>query len=86
LAAQPKGKGVPHARLQLGYFSIEENAEALKDELASKGFAAAVEERMRPDKSGEEAKRWIVTVESGAELAKTIQKLKDAGYEAYTIE
>jgi cell division protein FtsN len=84
--AQPKGKGVPHSRLQLGYFSVEENAQALKDELTSKGFAAAVEERLRPDKSGGEVKRWIVSVESGTDLAKTIQKLKDAGYEAYTIE
>jgi cell division septation protein DedD len=80
------GKAAPGKRLQLGYFSVGENAEALKDELASKGFAAAVEERLRPDKSGGEVKRWIVTVESGADLAKTIQKLKDAGYEAYTIE
>jgi hypothetical protein len=83
---KPKGKGLSHARLQLGYFSVEENAEALKDELSSKGFAAAIEERPRPDKTGGEAKRWIVTVESGADLAKTIQKLKDSGYEAYTIE
>jgi cell division septation protein DedD len=85
-AAQPKGKGAPRARLQLGYFSVEENAESLKDELSSKGFAATVEERLRSDKSGPEAKRWIVTVDSGADIAKTIQKLKDAGYEAYTIE
>jgi cell division protein FtsN len=77
---------VPHARLQLGYFSIEENAQALKDELASKGFAATIEERLRPDKSGPDAKRWIVTVDSGTDIAKTIQKLKDTGYEAYTIE
>lgn len=84
--AQPKGKGAPCARLQLGYFSVEENAQALKDELSSKGFAAMVEERPRSDKSGPEAKRWIVTVDPGADIAKTIQKLKDSGYEAYSIE
>lgn len=73
-------------RLQLGYFSVEDNAEALRAELAAKGFAAAIEEQTKQDKSGAAAKRWIVTVAPGSDLAKTMQRLKDSGYEAYVIE
>lgn len=81
-----KGKGAPHPRLQLGYFSVEENAEALKDELSSKGFAATVEEKLRGAKGGGQEKRWVVTVEPGSDAAKTVQKLKDSGYEAYVSD
>ena len=81
-ASNDRGK-----RLQVGYFSVEDNAHTLKDELATKGFAAAVEVRARAASSGKaEEKRWIVTVEAGKDMAKTMQALKDAGYEAYSIE
>ena len=73
-------------RLQVGYFSVEENARALKDELASKGFAATIEARARATGAGKaEERRWIVTVDA-KDMAKTRQSLKDAGYEAYVID
>jgi hypothetical protein len=74
-------------RLQVGYFSLEENAQALKDELSAKHFAATVETRSRATGSGKaEEKRWIVVVEGGKDIAKTILSLKDAGYESYIID
>jgi cell division septation protein DedD len=74
-------------RLQVGYFSREDNAQALKEELGSKGFAAVIEPRMRAVGAGKaEEKRWIVVVEGGKDIAKTLQSLKDAGYESYMIE
>lgn len=88
-ATTPPGTTAPQRarRLQVGYFSMEDNARTLKDELASKGFAAAVEVRVRAATSGKaEEKRWIVTVEAGKDMAKTMQALKDAGYEAYIID
>jgi hypothetical protein len=74
-------------RLQLGYFSIEENAQALRDELLARHFAASIEQRTRTAGSGKgEQRRWIVLVEAGKDLSKTAQALKDAGYEAYQVE
>jgi hypothetical protein len=81
-------------RLQVGYFSLEDNAQALKDELASKGFAAVIEARSpgiearsRSGGAGKsDEKRWIVVVDGGASIQKTMQALKDAGYESYSIE
>jgi hypothetical protein len=74
-------------RLQIGYFSVEDNAQSLKDELSSKGFSPTIEERLRAAKAGEApVKRWVVTVDAGADMPKTMQRLKDAGYEAYVID
>ncbi len=88
--AAPQAASLPSARgkrLQVGYFSKEDNAQALKEELASKGFTALVETRMRAAGAGKaEEKRWIVAVEGGKDIAKTQQSLKDAGYESYIIE
>lgn len=80
VSAEAKGR-----RLQVGYFSLEENAKALRDELGSKRFKASIEPRTRAGKTGEE-KRWIVVVDAGSDLARTMQTLKDAGYESYVIE
>lgn len=81
--------GTPSAksgrRLQVGYFSVEANAEALKDELLSKRFDASVEARTRSTAQGAE-KRWIVVVDGGKDLQKTMQALKDSGYESYLID
>jgi cell division septation protein DedD len=89
-AASPAQASAPAARgkrLQVGYFSREDNAQALKDELSSKGFAPLVEPRMRAAGAGKgEEKRWIVAVDGGKDIAKTMQSLKDAGYESYIIE
>lgn len=77
----------PAKRLQVGYFSVEDNAKALAAELIAKGYSAKVEARMRPGKAGEaEVKRWIVAVDGGKDIAKTMKALKDSGYESYVIE
>jgi hypothetical protein len=74
-------------RLQVGFFSREDNAQALKAELSSKGFAAAIETRTRAAGSGKaEEKRWIVVVDGGKDIAATLQSLKDSGYESYVID
>ncbi len=59
-AAQlPAKDGRVTDRLQVGYFSREENAKAFRQELASKGFSAYVE--ARPEAGG--LPRWAVTVD-----------------------
>jgi cell division septation protein DedD len=74
-------------RLQVGYFSLEDNARALKDELASKGFSASVEMLLRSAGRGKaDEKRWTVFVDGGKDIAKAMQSLKDAGYESYIID
>jgi len=93
-APSPASKG---KRLQVGYFSREDNAQALKSELSSKGFNAAIEIRFRAAAGGAaapgaaspgkaEEKRWIVVVEGGKDPALTRQALKDAGYESYIVD
>jgi hypothetical protein len=78
----PRGR-----RLQVGYFSVEDNARALRDELVAKGFAASVEPRPRAAGSAKNGEaRWIVAVPEGKDIAATIQSLKDSGYESYIIE
>jgi len=74
-------------RLQVGYFSVEVDARTLMNELASKGFSAAVESRMHAQGPGKDAEeRWIVAVDGGKDIVKTIQALKNAGYESYIID
>jgi hypothetical protein len=74
-------------RLQIGYFSREDNAQALKAELSSKGFAAVIETHIRAVGAGAPAeKRWIVVVDGGKDPSATRQSLKDAGYESYVID
>ncbi len=81
----PSGAG--SKRLQVGYFSVEDNAQAMKDELASKGFSATVEARTRSGGEGKaDENRWIVSVDGGKDIAKTMQSLKDAGYEPYVTD
>jgi hypothetical protein len=59
----------------------------LREELAAKGFAAAIETRSRSAGAGKPAeRRWIVVVGPGKAIADTMQRLKDAGYESYVIE
>lgn len=65
---------------QVGIFSKGENAELLVAELAKKGFAATVEERLVKGQKLE-----AVLVEAGASPESTLLKLKDAGYEAYQL-
>ncbi len=83
-------------RLQVGYFSREENAKIFSRELISKGFSAYVE--VRPHWEG--SPRWAVTVDiqafpesvpggSSAPVSKlqaTQIRLKEFGYESYPVE
>jgi hypothetical protein len=86
-ATNATNAAAPAKRLQVGYFSVEDNAKALMAELVAKGYSAKVEARMRPGKAGEaDIKRWIVAVDGGKDLAKTMKALKDSGYESYVIE
>ncbi|MDP3178886.1 MAG: SPOR domain-containing protein, partial [Spirochaetaceae bacterium] len=70
------------ARLQVGYFSREENALRLRTELRGKGFEAEVEKTLR---AGTSESRWIVVV-LGGDSAAMQERLKDAGYESYTLD
>jgi len=86
-AAPPTPAASKGKRLQVGYFSREDNAQALKDELSAKGFAPSIEVRFRSaSASSSQEKRWIVVVDPGKDISTTLQKLKDAGYESYVIE
>ena len=80
-ATQPSVPTSKNKRLQVGYFTLEENARALKEELTSKRFDASVETK---SKAG--GKRWIVVVEGGKDTARTMLALKDAGYESYVTD
>jgi len=86
-AVLPAASGAGGKRLQVGYFSVEDNAQAMKDDLASKGFSATVEARTRSGGEGKpDENRWIVSVDGGKDMAKTMQSLKDAGYEPYIVD
>ena len=85
--AKPPAQAAQARRLQVGYFSAEQNAEALVAELGSKHFNASIQSVTRTAGDGvTQEKRWIVVVEGGNDLAKTRQALKDAGYESYLPE
>jgi hypothetical protein len=86
-AAAPGAAAAPGGRLQVGYFSVEENAKRLAAELKSKGFTVSIEARPRAAGSAAAAEsRWIVLVAAGADPSATMRVLKDAGYESYGVE
>lgn len=67
--------------LQVGYFSLRENAQRLSAVLASKHFESRVVEMKNKD--GE--MRWLVQVAAEKDWQKTQAALKDLGYESYLI-
>ncbi|HEY9055013.1 MAG TPA: tetratricopeptide repeat protein [Rectinemataceae bacterium] len=69
------------AELQVGWFSREENARALRSALVAKGFEAYVEEGA----SSQGEKRWAVIVKAKTDWIQTQAQLKDLGYESYLI-
>ena len=73
---------VRRARLQVGYFSREEDAARLGAELRGKDFEAEVEKTLR---AGTAESRWIVVV-FGGDSAAMQERLKDAGYESYPLD
>lgn len=65
--------------LQVGYFSLKENAERLSKSLAAKHFESRVVEMKNKD--GE--MRWLVQVAAKDDWQSTQSALKDLGYESY---
>jgi hypothetical protein len=79
-------KAVVAKRFQVGYFSKEENAAAMKAKLASLGFVAVVEPRPQVKaKPGDDGRRWAVIVEGGKDPERTQARLKDADFESYPL-
>ncbi len=74
-------KSLSQARLQVGWFSKKENAEALTAKLKKQGFSVQTETQ---NISGGE-KRWAVIVDVTGDWSKTQAKLKDMGYESYLL-
>ena len=74
-------KSLSQARLQVGWFSKKENAEALTAKLKKQGFSVQTE--AQDSKGGE--KRWAVIVDVTGDWSKTQARLKDMGYESYLL-
>ena len=68
-------------RLQVGWFSRVENAQALAAKLAKLGFVVKMDEQVA--QGGES--RWAVIVDAQGDWSKTQIKLKDQGYESYLL-
>lgn len=75
------GAGSTGAQLQVGWFSHQENAAALRAKLEKLGFKASIE--TQKSKDGEA--RWAVIVDAAEDWSKTQVRLKDAGYESYLL-
>jgi len=69
------------AKLQVGWFSRKENAQALTTKLVKLGFAAKIDEQISDDGQP----RWAVTVDASGDWSKTQARLKDQGYESYLL-
>ncbi len=78
-ANESKALGSSGQWLQVGYFSLRENAQRLSAILASKHFESRVVEIKNKD--GEP--RWLVQVAAAENWQKTQAALKDLGYESY---
>ena len=71
----------PGRALQTGYFSREENARALAENIKKAGFEPQI---VRRQVNGND--RWTVYVPCGADENATIKKLKDAGFESFPVK
>lgn len=69
------------AKLQVGWFSRKENAQALTIKLVKLGFAAKTDEQIAQDGQP----RWAVIVDASGDWSKTQAKLKDQGFESYLL-
>lgn len=70
------------SRLQVGWFSVRENAVSFQATLVKKGFKAVVEEQKNKD--GE--LRWAVIVDAEGDWSQMQARLKDAGFESYIVQ
>lgn len=73
---------VGFSRLQVGWFSVRENAVSFQATLVKKGFKAVVEEQKNKD--GES--RWAVIVDAEGDWSQMQARLKDAGFESYIVQ
>jgi len=69
------------AKLQIGIFGREANAQAQVAKLRQAGFSPSIEKRIV---SGNEM--WAVTVSAGTDQARTIRDLREAGFESFPIK
>jgi len=74
--AQSALQSAAQARLQTGLFSREANADAQMASLRRAGFSPSLEQR---------GEMWAVTVPAGADQARSIRELKDAGFDSFPI-
>ncbi|MFQ3547285.1 MAG: SPOR domain-containing protein, partial [Termitinemataceae bacterium] len=74
------GAGAGSVPLQIGLFRQEENARAMVQRLAVKGFVANLGTR-----TIQGASYWVVTVDGGMDYNRTIMQLKDAGFESFPL-
>lgn len=70
------------SRLQVGWFSVRENAVSFQATLVKKGFKTVVEEQKNKD--GE--LRWAVIVDAEGDWSQMQARLKDAGFESYIVQ
>ena len=70
------------SRLQVGWFSVRENAVSFQATLLKKGFKVVVEEQKNKD--GE--LRWAVIVDAEGDWSQMQARLKDAGFESYIVQ
>ena len=66
----------PSAKLQAGLFSRQANAQAQVENLKKAGFSSSLEQR---------GEMWAVTVPAGADQARTIRELREAGFDSFPI-
>jgi len=69
------------ARLQIGIFGREANAQAQVAKLRQAGFSPSIEHRIV---NGNEM--WAVTVSAGTDQTRTIKELREAGFESFPIK
>jgi hypothetical protein len=76
----PEDAGRTPVVLQTGLFSREENARALAERLRRAGFQTDITRR-----GVKGVDYWAVNVPAGADMGRTIIRLKDAGFESFPV-
>jgi len=72
---------VSAARLQIGVFSRQANAQTQITNLRQAGFSPSIEQRIV---NGSEV--WAVTVPAGTDQGRTIRELREAGFESFPVK
>jgi len=69
------------AKLQIGIFGREANAQAQATKLRQAGFSPSIEQRIV---NGNEM--WVVTVSAGTDQVRTIKELRESGFESFPVK